>query len=108
MNFLRGSPADRQLNFAIALLSIAFSSISALATADFASPRVENVFTFVAVVGVLMGVYLLISWYPSRVSHREVCQRIRRRIPSDALPRKRNEDPSVGDEDPSGEDIAPK
>ena len=96
----RGSPADLQLNFAIFLLSSAFSSICALATATFASPRIENVFTLVAIVGVIIGTYLLISWYRSHTSHREVCRRIRERIPADVLPERSNQDPSADDVTP--------
>ena len=97
----KGSAADLQLNFAIALLSIAFSSICTLVTATFANPRFETVFILVAIVGVLGGVYLLISWYQSRTSHREVCCRIRGRIPPDVLP------PSP-DRDPSEDDVTPR
>ena len=97
----KGSPADLHLNFAIALLSVAFSSICALATATFANPRFESLFTLVAVVGVIIGAYLLISWYQSRTSHREVCHRIRGRIPPDVLPPR-------SDEDPFWDDVTPR
>ena len=95
----KGSPADLQLNFAIALLSIAFSSICALATATFT--RFENVFTFVAIAGVIIGLYLLASWLRSSTSHREVCRRIRERIPAETV------SPSPG-QDPTVEDIPPR
>ena len=96
----KGSPADLKLNFAIALLSIAFSSICALATATFANSTFETIFIVVAIVCVIIGVYLLFSWYQSHTSHRKVCQRIRGRIPPDELP------PST-DRDAMGEDVAP-
>ena len=96
----KGSPATLQLNFAILLLSTAFSSICALATATFANPRIETLFTLVAIVSVVIGTYLLISWYRSHTSHREVCHRIRERIPADVLPARSNPDPS-------GEDVTP-
>lgn len=79
----KGSPADLQLNFAIFVLSIAFSSIAALATASFTNARVEQAFVVVSVVGLLLGAYLLIMWARNRTSLTAVCRRIRSRIPSD-------------------------
>ena len=96
----KGSPADLQLNFAISLLSVAFSSICALATATFTNPYFQSLFTLVAVVGVIIGGYFLIVWNQSRTSHRAVCERIRKRIPPDVPP------PSP-DRDPSGDDVTP-
>lgn len=78
--FQRGSPADLQLNFAIFLLSIAFSAIASLATATFNNNNVHVTFIVVAVVGLLLGVYLLISWYRNRTSLRTLCSRVRERI----------------------------
>ena len=82
----KGSPSELQLNFAIFLLSTAFSSICALVTATFSNPQLENIFTLVAIVGILFGAYLLLSWYRSRTSLQAVCRRIRERIPEDVLP----------------------
>lgn len=78
--FQRGSPADLQLNFAIFLLSLAFSAIASLATATFTSYNVHTTFVVVAVVGVLLGSYLLISWYRNRTSLHTLCNRVRERI----------------------------
>ena len=82
----RGSPIDLQLNFAIFLFSIAFTAIAALATATFTSGTAKTVFIVVVVVGILLGGYLLISWARSRHSLREVCKRIRSRIPPEVTP----------------------
>ena len=99
----KGSPADLQLNFAIFLLTLAFSAFCSLATATFANQRMETVFLLTAVVGVLGGVYLLMSWYGSytshRDSHRRTCHQIRERIPADGVPTAK---------DPPSEDVAPK
>jgi hypothetical protein len=78
--FRRGSPADLQLNFAIFLLSLAFTAIAALYTAKFNNDNVHTTFIVVAVVGILMGLYLIISWLRNRTSLTTVCDRIRERI----------------------------
>lgn len=77
----KGTPADLQLNFAIFLLSLAFSSILALATATFVRSAVQTTFIVVSVVGVLLGAFLLISWLRNRTSSRQVCRVIRKRLP---------------------------
>jgi len=77
----RGSPADLQLNFAIFLVSMAFSAICTLATATFSNKTIENAFIVVSVVGILLGAYLLIAWWTNRKSLKDVCARIRQRIP---------------------------
>jgi len=78
--FRKGSPADLQLNFAIFLLSLAFTAIAALSTATFPEKNVHTTFIVIAVVGILMGAYLLISWIRNRTSLSDVCDGIRRRI----------------------------
>ena len=78
--FRKGSPADLQLNFAIFLISIAFTAIAALSAAAFTSPNVHTTFIVIAVVGILLGVYFLISWGRNRTSLTSVCDRIRERI----------------------------
>lgn len=83
--FENGTPGDLQLNFAIFLISLAFSAISALATATFANPTVENTFLFVAIIGVIGGLYFVISWWRSRSTIKGLCQRIRQRIPPDQV-----------------------
>jgi hypothetical protein len=84
--FEKGSPTDLQLNFAIFLLSLAFSSICSLATATFTVKRTETIFIFVAVVGILLGLYLLISWWRNHTSLKKVCEKIRNRIPPAVSP----------------------
>lgn len=79
----KGTPADLQLNFAIFLLSVAFSAIATIATATFPNKTIENLFLFTAVVGILLGVYLMISWWRTRSEVRDLCKRIRQRIPPD-------------------------
>jgi hypothetical protein len=78
--FRRGSPADLNLNFSIFLLSLAATAIAALATATFHDNNVHTTFIVVAVVGLLGGVFLLISWFINRTPLTEVCNQIRQRI----------------------------
>jgi len=79
----KGSPANLQLNFAIFLTSLAFSSILALCTSTFKFPIMETVFVVIAVVGVLLGGYLLFSWWRTRTSITKLIQIIKNRIPTD-------------------------
>jgi len=78
--FRKGSPADLQLNFAIFLLSIAFTAIAALYTATFSNANMRTTFIVVAVIGVLFGIYLLIAWAMNRTSLTTTCDLIRERI----------------------------
>jgi hypothetical protein len=90
----KGSPSSIQLNFAIFLLSLAFSSIVTLCTATFKSGITQTIFVVVAVIGVLMGFYLLISWWRTRTSITAVVKGIRERI--EPLAGHPQEPPSVG------------
>lgn len=79
----KGEPAAVQLNFAIFLLSLAFSSIATLSTAAFESDIIQDIFVFVFVIGILGGAYLLIQWRRSRTSVRDVVKRVRERMTDD-------------------------
>lgn len=82
----KGTPADLQLNFAIFLLSLAFSAIASLETATFSNKAVETTFIIVSVVGILLGAYLMIIWWRARSEVKELCKKIRQRIPPDVQP----------------------
>jgi hypothetical protein len=83
--FEKGSPADLQLNFGIFLFSLACSAVVALSTADFSKhPTIRTTYVVVAVVGVLLGGYLGISWLLNRTSTKGVCVEIRRRMKESA------------------------
>lgn len=81
-----GSPAELYLNFAIFLISLAFASITTLATATFTMPQIATLYLVVSVVGVLGGIFLLILWLRTRVSVARVAGQIRSRIPPDKAP----------------------
>ena len=80
----KGSPAGVYLNFAIFLLSIAFSALAALCTTTtFKYAIMQTVFVIVTVVGFLLGALLLILWRRSRKDVADVIRKIRDRIPPD-------------------------
>jgi hypothetical protein len=94
----KGSPSDLHLNFAIFLLSIAFSAICALATATFSSETIKTSFIVVTVVGILVGAYLFIAWFRDRQDRKELCKVIRGRIPPDIAPPPPSEAPDEAGE----------
>lgn len=76
----KGSAGTLQFNFAIFLFSIALTCIAALATADFKWDLAKTIFTFITVIGPLFGGYLMLSWWRTRTSLKEVVSVIRSRI----------------------------
>ena len=76
----KGTSAELQLNFAIFLFSLAFSAVTSLFTATFADESVKTTFIVVAVVGVLLGAYLMIAWSRAKSAVKELCRSIRLRI----------------------------
>ncbi len=81
----KGSPAGLQLNFSVFLLSIAFSSILTLATATVKWPIMEIVFVVIAVIGILLGIYLLISWWKTKSCIAKIIVIIRERIQPEVI-----------------------
>ncbi len=80
-----GESTTLQLNFAIFLLSIAFAAITTLCTASFTSPLISNVYLFVAILGIIIGSYILLMWWKGRKSIKSVIKTIKNRIPPDNL-----------------------
>lgn len=68
------------LNFAIFLISTAFSAILSLCTSTFIKPLYETLFLIIAVVGIIGGGFLLILWLKQRKSIKLVIKTIRNRI----------------------------
>jgi len=96
----KGTPADLQFNFAVFLLSIAFSAMASLATADFPNKIIENIFLFISILGILIGAYLLFAWWGTKSEVKLLCKRIRQRIPPDILS-------SAADEEDQDDPIQP-
>lgn len=76
----KGAGGTLRFNFAIFLFSTAFTCIAAIATADFKWDLAKTIFTFITVVGLLFGAYLMLSWWRTRTSLKEVVSVIRSRI----------------------------
>jgi hypothetical protein len=74
-----------QLNFAIFLLSIAFSGVLTLCSATFKSKLLESTFLFSTIIGTVLGIYLLIMWWRGRKSIKKVIAIIKKRIEVDII-----------------------
>lgn len=81
----KGSPASLQLNFSIFLLSIALSAVFTLSTATVKAPIWDTVYIVIAVVGFLLGLYLLLIWWRTYSSIRKIIAVIRARIPPEVV-----------------------
>lgn len=77
----RGGQADIYLNFAIFLISLAITAISALFTASFPKPIVQIVFICITIIGFILGGLLLILWARSRKPVKSVIEAIKGRVP---------------------------
>lgn len=80
-----GEQTGLYLNFAIFLLSLAFSGILTLSTATFTNSKIENTFLFISILGVLGGFFLLILWWRGRKSIKQVVKKIKDRIPAEYM-----------------------
>ena len=80
-----GEQTGIYLNFAILLISLAFSGILALSTATFTNLKIENTFLFVSIIGVFGGIFLFILWWRGRKSIKLVIQKIKNRIPAEYM-----------------------
>ena len=104
----KGAAGTLQLNFAIFLFSIASTCIAALATADFKSDLAKSIFVFTTVVGLIVGTYLMLSWWRTKQSIMKVVLTIRNRLNGEFAPIEIPESPetqpkkSEDDEEPHG------
>ncbi len=96
--FEKGESASVQLNFAILLFSLAFTSITTLFTASFKLEIIQTTYLCVAVFGIMVGLYLLILYLKTRTSVKDVVRNVRKRMPDDS-PEIQEED---GQTTPSG------
>lgn len=75
-----GGAATSQLNFAIFLYSIAFTSFVALLTSDFKSDTAKTIFIVATFVGAILGTYFIQAWRRSKKSVAKVVSEIRNRL----------------------------
>ena len=76
----KGATETLQFNFAIFLFSTAITCIVALLTSNFKWQTVRVIFILISIVGILQGSYLIISWWRSKKTIRELITTIRSRI----------------------------
>ena len=98
----KGTAGTLQFNFAIFLFSIALTCIAALATADFKWDIVRSIFVFTTVVGLIVGSYLMLSWWRTRTSLKEVVSVIRNRINGQIPDVQIPEEPEAQPKNPQG------
>lgn len=83
----KGSPVALYLNFAVFLVSIAFSALVALCTTiTFKYEIMKLIFVVITIVGTLLGGFLFILWRRGRADVSKTVEKIRGRIPPDVTP----------------------
>lgn len=78
----QGSPSSTHFNFAIFFISIGLSFLTTLLTVEIESIRLFSVFTVLAVIGIAAGLVLFELWRRTRSKTRDLCDRIRARVPT--------------------------
>lgn len=90
-----GESTGIYLNLSIFLFSISASAIISLATAEFKAYRTEMAFLFVAILGILVGLVLIILWWINRKSIATIIKRIKDRIPKETYIENKFEDKTI-------------
>lgn len=90
----RGSLESIFLNLAIAVLSIAISFSTTLATTEIPSDRTYAVFVIITSIGYLAGITFSLLWWISRRSLKKVSAEIRSRIPPEGVQESAGDDAS--------------
>src|SRR5262245_30051398 len=78
-----GSQASLQLTIGISLLSAAIGTLTSLITSTFPDQTTKTFVIVFTVVGFVVGSVLLLLWKQTSISVKEICIRIRARIPSE-------------------------
>lgn len=81
----KGGPAETNLNFAVFAISTAITAFVALMTAEIKVLEVKVGFIVAVVVGVVLGLYWIVSWWKTRGEVKKLCDRIRQRIPPEVI-----------------------
>ncbi len=78
----QGSPSSTYANFATFFISIGFSFLTTLLTVEIKSVYVFAVFTVLTVVGIFAALVLFQLWRSTRSRTRDLCVKIRARVPT--------------------------
>jgi len=79
--FEQGGTSSVALNFCIFLYSTALSAAVVLGTVDLSkNDRLYFTFFTIAVIGTVLGTYMLINWWRSHTSVSGVCKKVRERL----------------------------
>jgi hypothetical protein len=82
--FEQGGTASTALNFAIFLFSIAFSAATVLVTVDLSkNDRLYFSFFIIAVIGFVLGLFMLVNWWRGYQSVKSLCKKVRSRVESE-------------------------
>jgi hypothetical protein len=77
-----GSPSSTYLNFAIFFFSIGASFLTTLMTVNVGSMYVYSTFVVLTVVGLAASVVLFVLWRRTRSRIKDLCLKIRARVPT--------------------------
>ena len=82
--FEQGGTSSVALNFCIFLYSVAVSGIVVLTTVDLSkNNKLYLVFFTISIIGVVLGTYMLITWWRTHTSVSGVCKKVRERLKQD-------------------------
>ena len=76
----QGVRANLQFGFAIFLFSAALTCVAALSTSNFKWEVVKIIFICLSIIGIVLGVFFIWSWWRTRKSVSKVISTIRNRI----------------------------
>ena len=75
-----GGKGGVYLDFAIGVVSIAITCLTALFTCDFKFPWMFNIFVCFSIIGIIGGALLLILWHKESKSTKQVITKIKERL----------------------------
>ena len=77
---LKQGSGTTELSFALSLLTMAITLLVALNTADVKSQQLFTVFTLFVIVGIILGIYFLITWIVKKRTIKELVKSIESRV----------------------------
>lgn len=78
----QGSPSSTYFNFAIFFISIGVSFLTTLLTVEIASIYIFSVFTILTVIGICAALVLFQLWRSTKSRTKDLCKKIRARVPT--------------------------